>query len=318
MPEIGYALSTEELPPLELVRNARRAEEVGFTFAMISDHFHPWISRQGNSAFAWTVIGGISQATSKLRLGTGVTCPTVRYHPALIAQAAATAAAMLPGRFMLGLGTGENLNEHIFGDHWPPIEIRQDMLTEAIEVIRMLWSGEEQSYWGTYYTIEQARLYTLPPELPPILVAAAGKKSAGLAGRIGDGLINTAPKEQIVEAFRESGGEGRPTYGQVTVCWARDEAQARRTAFEWWPNAVVADTLHEHLPTPAYFEDALKRATEEQVAQEIICGPDKRRHLEAIQKMQAAGYEQVYVHQVGPDQEGFFQFYQREILPEFR
>jgi coenzyme F420-dependent glucose-6-phosphate dehydrogenase len=318
MTELGYALSSEEHPPLDLVRYARQAEEAGFTFALISDHFHPWLDQQGNSPFVWSVIGGISQATQKLRLGTGVTCPTVRIHPAIIAQAAATSAAMLPGRFFLGVGSGENLNEHILGDHWPPVEIRHDMLTEAVEVIRLLFEGEEASYWGTYYTVENARLYTVPEQLPPVFVAASGPEAAELAGRIGDGLISTAPDKEVVETFDTNSGGGKPHIGQVAVCWAASEKEAMQTAHKWWRSGAIPGQISQELATPALFEQAARLVTEEQVAQEIICGPDANKHLEAIQKMVDAGFEQVYIHQVGPDQEGFFDFYRKEILPEFR
>jgi G6PDH family F420-dependent oxidoreductase len=192
------------------------------------------------------------------------------------------------------------------------------MLVEAVEVIRLLFEGDEASYWGEFYTVENARLYTVPDEPPPIMIAASGPEAASLAGEIGDGLISTAPKGELVEAFENGGGEGLPRLGQVAVCWAEEEAQARRTAHQWWPTAAVPGTLHEYLPTPAYFEDAAKSVTEEQIAEEIICGPDRRRHLEAIQQMVDAGYDQVYIHQIGPDQEGFFEFYAREIIPEFR
>src|SRR5512143_669201 len=196
MTELGYAFSSEEHRPNDLVRYARMAEEAGFTFGLISDHFHPWLDKQGNSPFVWSVLGGIAQVTQRLRVGTGVTCPTIRIHPAIIAQAAATIGAMMPGRFFLGVGTGENLNEHILGDKWPPVEIRQEMLTEAVSVIRLLWKGGMQSHRGTYYVVENARIYTLPDKLPDIYVAAAGPKSAEVAGRIGDGLISTAPKKE--------------------------------------------------------------------------------------------------------------------------
>src|SRR5918996_3866961 len=189
--ECGYALSSEEHLPLDLVRYARRAEEAGLPFALVSDHFHPWIDRQGESPFVWSVIGGIAVETETLRLGTGVTCPTIRTHPAIIAQAAATSAAMMPGRFFLGVGTGENLNEHILGDRWPPSDIRREMLEEAVDVMRSLWEGGSQSHYGDYYVVENARLYTLPEEPPPILVAASGPRAAELAGRIGDGFVGT-------------------------------------------------------------------------------------------------------------------------------
>src|SRR5438552_901542 len=199
MVELGYALSSEEHTPNNLVRYAQRAEEVGFAFALISDHYHPWIDQQGHSPFVWSVIGGIAQATQRLRLGTGVTCPTIRTHPAIIAQAAATAAAMMPGRFFLGVGTGENLNEHILGNRWPPHDQRLAMLEEAIEVMRLLWQGGEQTYRGHFYTVENARLFTLPDEPLPVMIAASGTRAAQAAGRIGDGLISTKPEAEIVK-----------------------------------------------------------------------------------------------------------------------
>nr|MBA3728962.1 TIGR03557 family F420-dependent LLM class oxidoreductase [Actinomycetota bacterium] len=224
MTELGYALSSEEHPPNDLVRHAKRAEEAGFGFAFISDHFHPWVDRQGQSPFVWNVIGAIAATTERLRLGTGVTCPLIRTHPAIIAQAAATSAAMMPGRFLLGLGTGENLNEHILGDRWPAVDVRLEMLEEAIEVIRLLWRGGVQSHRGRHYTVENARIYTLPDEPPPILIAAKGEKAGRLAGRDGDGLVGVSPDEEMMKAFDSAGGTGKPRYGQVTVCWAKDEA----------------------------------------------------------------------------------------------
>jgi G6PDH family F420-dependent oxidoreductase len=313
--QLGYALSSEEHAPNDLARNARLAEETGFDFALISDHFHPWIDQQGHSPFVWAVLGGIAQVTERLRLGTGVTCPTIRTHPAIIAHAAATVAAMMPGRFFLGVGTGENLNEHILGDRWPPIDVRQEMLDEAVDVIRLLWQGGEKSFYGSYYTVENARLYTLPDEPPPIYVAASGPSSGALAGLIGDGLITTSPSESVAEAFRVGGGEGKPMYGQVTVCWAKDEAEARRTAYKWWPNAAITGELGAELPLPAHFEQAAKMVTDDDVAEAVVCGPDVDRHLEQIGKYVDAGYEHVYIHQVGPDQAGFMRFYQQEIMP---
>src|SRR3954470_4680253 len=201
MPKLGYALSSEEHAPLDLVANARRAEEAGFTFALISDHYHPWVDAQGHGPFVWSVIGGIAHATERLRLGTGVTCPTVRIHPAVIAQAAATSAAMMPGRFFLGVGAGENLNEHILGDYWPSPDERQEMLEEAIDVMRLLWQGGYQTHRGKHYRVENARIYTLPDEPPPIAVAAGGPKAAELAARKGDALISTAPDSELVDAY---------------------------------------------------------------------------------------------------------------------
>jgi G6PDH family F420-dependent oxidoreductase len=318
MIELGYALSSEEHTPNDLVRHARRAEEIGFTFALISDHFHPWVDSQGHSPFVWSVIGAIAHATERLRLGTGVTCPTMRIHPAIIAQAAATAAAMMPGRFFLGLGTGENLNEHILGDRWPPYDTRRLMLEEAVEVMRLLWQGGQQTHHGTFYTVENARLYTLPDEPPPIMLAAGGPSSAELAGRISDGLISTSPEASVIEEFDAAGGTGKPRYGQVTVCWAADEAQARRTAYEIWPNAANQGELSQELPTPAHFKQVAKMVSEEQVAKSVVCGPDPERHIKAIREFADAGYDYVYIHQVGSDQEGFFRFYEQHVLPEFQ
>lgn len=317
MVEIGYALSSEEHRPKDLVRYAQRAEEAGFPFALISNHYHPWIDCQGQSPFVWSVIGGIAHTTDHLRLGTGVTCPIMRIHPAIIAQAAATSASMMPGRFFLGVGTGENLNEHILGDHWPPADIRLEMVKEAVEIIRLLWQGGTQSYWGNYYTVENARIYTLPDELPPIMVAASGPKAAEAAGSIGDGFVSTAPEGELIERFKAGGGGSKPRYGQLTVCWARTESEARRTAYEWWPNAGIKGELSQELPTPAHFEQACGLVKEEDVAGKIICSPDPDRHIAAIKKFVDAGYDHVYIHQVDPDQEGFFRFYEREILPEF-
>lgn len=317
MVQLGYALSSEEHRPNDLVRYARAAEEAGFSFALISDHYHPWTDRQGQSPFVWAVIGGIAQATERLRLGTGVTCPTFRIHPAIIAQAAATAAAMMPGRFFLGVGSGEALNEHIVGLRWPSATVRQDMLVEAIEIMRLLWQGGFQSYDGEYFLVEEARIYTLPETPPEVMVAAAGPRAATIAGQLGDGLIVTAPKPELVHRFEQAGGVGKPRFAQVTACWAQDEAQAHRTALEYWPNAALPGQLGQELPLPRHFEQATQLVTEEQVAEAIVCGPDPEKHAQAIQEYVDAGCDHVYVHQVGPDQEGFLDFYRREILPHF-
>ncbi len=313
---IGYALSSEEHGAVDLVSNAVRAEEAGFSFAVISDHFHPWVDRQGNSPFVWGVLGALAPATAELELATGVTCPTTRIHPAIVAQAAATAATLLPGRFSLGVGSGENLNEHILGDRWPSVPERQERLEEAIEVIRLLWQGGLQSHRGRHYTVENARLYSLPEEPPPILVAVAGESSVELAARAGDGLVGTAPKAESVEQFRAQGGDGKPTYGQLDVCWAPSEEKARKTALEWWPNGAISGSHFLELPLPSHFEEAAELVGEEDIAEGVVCGPDPQRHIEAIEEYVEAGYDHVYVHQIGPDQEGFFDFYAAEVLPK--
>lgn len=315
MIELGYALSSEEHTPNKLVHYAQRAEEIGFSFALISDHYHPWVSAQGHSPFVWSVIGGIAQKTARLRLGTGVTCPTMRIHPAILAQATATAAAMMPGRFFFGVGTGENLNEHILGDRWPPYDIRIEMLEEALEMIRLLWQGETQSFWGDYFTVEDARLFTLPDEMPEIMVAASGNHSAEIAGRIGDGMINVGPHEKLLKTFYAAGGEDKPCYGQLTVCWAKDLQEAKQTVLHQWPNSGLTGELAQELRTVTHFEQAAKMVTEEQAVKDVVCGPDVGQYLESLQKFDDAGYNYVYLHQIGPDQEGFFEFCQRELFP---
>jgi coenzyme F420-dependent glucose-6-phosphate dehydrogenase len=312
---IGYTLSCEEFGPRELVGFARRAEEAGFDFLSASDHFHPWVDRQGNCPFVWGVLGGVAQATERVRVGTGVTCPTVRIHPAIVAQAAATAAAMLPGRFWLGVGSGENLNEHILGDRWPEVAVRQEMLAEAVEVIRGMWEGGLYSHHGKHYTVERARIYTLPDEPPPIVIASAGEQATELAGRIGDGIFGLVPESSLVEQFEEAGGRGKPKFGQVHVCWAESEEEAKRTAHEWWPNAAVGGNLAWELPLPSLFEDATANVEPDDVAEAVICGPDPERHVAAIREFVDAGYTDVYYHQIGPDQEGFLRFAEAELLP---
>ncbi len=317
MPELGYALSGEEHGPMQLVRNAARAEQAGFSFALVSDHFHPWIDRQGESPFVWAVIGGIAEATERLRLGTGVTCPTIRTHPAIIAHASATAAVMMEGRFFLGVGSGENLNEHVLADRWPPVRDRLDMLEEAVEIIRELWGGKLVSHRGGRYEVANARLYTVPDEPPPVMGAAGGEAAAELAGRIGDGLVLASPSEDAAKRFAESGGEGKPRYGQCHVCWAETEAEAKKTALEWFPNIALPGELSQELPQPAHFEQAASLLSEDDMAEIVACGPDSERHVEMIQRFVDAGCDHVYLHQIGPDQDGFFEFYESEVLPRF-
>src|SRR5262245_30985070 len=312
---LGYKLSSEEQAPTDLVRLAREAEESGFQFAMISDHYHPWTDRQGQSPFVWSVLGAIAQVTNRMTLGTAVTCPTVRIHPAIIAQAAATTAALMPGRFFLGVGTGENLNEHIVGEGWPETEVRQERLEEAIGVIRELWKGGNVSHHGRHFTVENARLYSLPEQLPPLLVAAAGPRSADQAGRLGDGVIATEPEPSLLEAFEKAGGNGKPRYGELTVCWAKDEKTAKRMAREHWPTAAMDGSLSWELPLPQHFEAVAELVTDDQVAESITCGPDPSSHLKAISKYAEAGYDHICVHQVGKNQNGFLEFYAKEILP---
>ena len=316
MIELGYALSSEEHPAGELVRQARAAEEAGFSFALISDHYHPWIDAQGESPFVWAVLGAIAQATEEIEIGTGVTCPTTRIHPAIIAQAAATAASLLPGRFTLGVGTGENLNEHILGQRWPSAEERLEELEEAVEVIRALWRGELVSYRGRHYTVDRARIYSLPDELPPIAVAAGAHGAAELAGRIGDALISTTPERDLVQVFADSGGLDKPRYGQLTVCWAETVEKAIETALERWPNAAIPGDLGQELALPRHFRQSADLVTPDLIADAIVCGPNPERYRKAIATFERAGFTRVYIHQVGSNSDGFMRFFEQELLPE--
>ena len=315
MIEIGYKLSSEEFGPADLVRFATRAEQAGFEFALVSDHFHPWSDRQGHSPFVWTVAGAVAQATSRIRLGTAVTCPTIRVHPAIVAQAAATTAALMNGRFFLGVGTGENLNEHVVGRGWPSADVRLEMLEEAIQVIRLLWEGGTKSHHGRHYTVEDARLYTLPDEPPPLMVAASRPHAAELAGGYGDAMINTEVDEELIERFQASGAGDGPRYIEETVCWAKDERTARKTAHEIWPLVAVGGPLFTELAQPSHFEAAFEPLTEDMVAKKVVCGPDPERYVEAIRKAEKAGYTHFCMHQVGPEQERFIEFYEREVVP---
>ncbi|MFL5973369.1 MAG: TIGR03557 family F420-dependent LLM class oxidoreductase [Gaiellaceae bacterium] len=316
MTDFGLALSSEEHPPNDLVRLASRAEETGFEFAMVSDHFHPWTDSQGQSPFVWSVIGGISHATERIRLGTAVTCPTIRIHPAIIAHASATAASMMEGRFFLGLGSGENLNEHVVGEGWPAPDERLSMLEEAIEVIRLLWEGGYQTHRGEYFDVEQARLYSLPDEPPDIALAAAKPLAAELAGRVADAFINTSPDSEPIKQFESAGGRGKPKYGQITGCWAATEDEGAKTACEVWPNAALGGDLTYELPLPLHFEQATQDVKPEDLAEAIPCGPDADRWLEDIRAYEQAGYTHIYFHQIGRDQEGFLRFWSEELEPK--
>ena len=316
MVKLGYFLSSEEHRPGQLIRHAQLAEQSGFEFAVISDHFHPWVSEQGQSAFVWSVLGGIAQATEQIRIGTAVTCPIMRIHPVLVAQAAATVADMMPGRFFLGLGTGEYLNEHILGDVWPRYNTRKEMLVEAIYIMRELWKGEDYSYDGTHFTVREARIYTLPDELPPIYVAASGDESAEMAGELADGLISTSSGDEIVKAFTKNGGSNKPRYGSVKVCWAKTQAEARKTLEKEWPVSALSGRLHVDLATPKHFEDTVEAMGKVEIPEDSVIGPRPEPYIEAIQSLQQNGFTHIYLHQVGPDQDGFLDFFQSTLLPQ--
>jgi G6PDH family F420-dependent oxidoreductase len=314
--KIGYFLSCEEFGPHELLDQARRAEQAGFHALWISDHFHPWLDSQGESPFVWGVIGALAEAT-RLPVTTAVTCPTVRIHPAVIAHAAATAAVQHEGRFALGVGSGEALNEHIFGDAWPGAAVRLEMLEEALEVIRALWTGKVVNHRGRHYEVQHARLYTVPEQPPPIIVSGFGPKSVDLAGRIGDGYATTMPDADLIGRFRAAGGEGKPIQAGTKVCYGDDAAEARRTVHRLWPNEVLPGELAQILPDPEHFQQAVELVTEEMIGEAVPCGPDLERHVAALQAYADAGVDELFVQQIGAGHEQFFAAYERDVLPRF-
>jgi G6PDH family F420-dependent oxidoreductase len=315
MVKLGYFLSCEEFDAPELVRQARLAEEHGFEALWISDHFHPWLAEQGNSPFVWSVIGALSQACS-LPITTAVTCPTTRIHPAIIAQAAATSAVLTGGKFTLGVGSGEAVNEHILGHGWPSADLRLEMLEEAVAVIRELWTGEVVEHHGEYYDVEHARLYSLPDTPPGIYVSGFGPKAATLAGRIGDGFVCTKPEPDLIEAFRDGGGAGKPTQVGTKVCWGTDAAAAKKTAHRIWRNEALPGELAQVLPTPEHFQQASSLVQPEMMP--TPAGNDVKTHVEALRAFVDAGYDELYVQQIGEEQDGFFDFYASKVLPELR
>jgi G6PDH family F420-dependent oxidoreductase len=312
---IGYFLSSEEYTPAELIEQARGAERAGFTALWISDHYHPWVDAQGQSPFVWSTIGALSQVCT-LPITTAVTCPTVRIHPAVIAQAAATSAVLTGGRFRLGVGTGEALNEHIFGDAWPEADVRLEMLEEAVEIMRQLWKGDVVSHRGKHYTVENARVYTLPEKPVEILVSGFGPKSIEVAARIGDGYVSTMPDGDAVRRFRSSGGGQRTCQAGFKAAFAASEDEGARIAYEKWPNSGVPGELSQVLPSPKHFEQASQLVTQDMVKESFVCGNDPSAHLEMIDKFAQAGFDEVYVANTGPNWQGLFDLYAEHVLPK--
>jgi G6PDH family F420-dependent oxidoreductase len=314
MTTYGYSLMCEEHHPSELVRNARRAEETGLAFLTISDHFHPWLYSHEHSPYAWSVLGALAVTTEQAGLISLVTCPFLRYHPAVVAQKAATVAAMSGGRFELGVGAGENLNEHVVGRGWPPVRIRHEMLEESIEAMTTLWRGGYHSYEGRHVRVDDARIFTLPDAPPSVHVAVSGPESIALAARHDGGMIATQPDPELVRAFDDATGGGRPKIGQLAVCVGDDEAACRRLAHERWKFAAGGWKVQAELPNPANFEAAAAHVREEDVAGELVpCGPDPEVHATAIRAWADAGFTHVAIAQVGPDQEAFLRMWQEEL-----
>jgi G6PDH family F420-dependent oxidoreductase len=314
--KIGYFLSTEEYSPAELLAQARAAEKAGFEGLWISDHFHPWNNEQGNSPFVWSVIGAISQVCD-LPVTTAVTCPTVRIHPAVIAQAAATSGEMLGGKFTLGVGSGEALNEHILGDVWPSADRRLEMLEEAVELIRLLWTGEVVSWEGKFYRVDHARIYNLPDTPPEIYVSGFGPKATDLAGRIGDGFINTAPDDELLNRFKDASG-GKPAQAGAKVAFADTPEEGWEHAHRLWPNAGLPGEMAQILPTPEHFEQATELVTLDATRESVVAGNDPEQHLEQIEKYAKAGFDELYVANMGPHHEEMIAFYGEQVLPQAR
>lgn len=315
--QIGYFLACEEHGPQELARQARLAEDAGFAALWISDHFHPWNAEQGQSPFVWSVLGALSASTN-LPVTTAVTCPTFRMHPAIVAHAASTSSVMLGGRFVLGVGSGEALNEGVLGGTWPGASIRLHMLEEAVHIIRLLQEGGYKTYRGEYYTVEKGRIWTLPDRPTPIYVSGFGPKSIRLAARIGDGYVTNQPDAEAVRTFRQAGGGDKPVQGGLKVCWADSEEAGIETAYRVWPNEQLPGELAQVLPTPRHIEQASTLVSREAVRAAVLSGPDPQRHVQALQQYADAGFDETYVQQIGPEQDAFFDFYAKEVLPEFR
>jgi G6PDH family F420-dependent oxidoreductase len=313
MTSVGFFLSCEEFGPRELVSQAKMAEQAGFDRLWISDHYHPWNNEQGQSSFVWSVIGALSEVVS-LPVTTAVTCPTIRIHPAIVAQAAATAAVQLEGRFVLGVGSGEALNEHILGDNWPSAGVRLEMLEEAVELIRLLHRGEQVNFHGRHYQVQDARIYTRRDEPVPIYVSGFGPRATELAARIGDGFCTVIPDEELVRTYRGAGGKGA-VQGGMKVCWAESEQVGLETAHRLWKNELLGGQLAQILPRPQDFEAASSLVPVEAMGDQFACGPDPKKHLAVLRKYIDAGFDEVYVQQIGGNHEKFFRTWADDVLP---
>lgn len=319
MVQIGYTMMTEQAGPQELVDHVVRAERAGFDFSVTSDHYFPWLESQGHAPYAWSVLGAAAHATERIPLMTYVTCPTTRYHPTVVAQKAATMQLLSQGRFRLGLGSGENLNEHVAAAGWPAAHIRLERLEEAVEIIRSLFAGENVNYHGVHFDVENAKLWDLPDTPPPIGVAVSGDRSCELAGHLADLLIATEPRPELITAFERHGGAGKPKVGQLPICYDtdRDAAVARaHEQFRWfgggWP-------VNSELPGPAAFERATQFVRPEDVAESIPCGDDVQAVAEAVRPYIDAGFTEVALVQIGGDhQEPYLEWAEHKLLPALR
>jgi G6PDH family F420-dependent oxidoreductase len=317
MVSVGYTLMCEQTGPKELVDYAVRAERAGFDLAVISDHYNPWLESQGHSPYAWSVLGAVSHATTTMDLMSFVTCPTRRYHPAVVAQKAATMGLLSDGRFTLGLGSGENLNEHITGA-WPHVQQRHDMFDEALQIIRGLLDGERISFSGEYFDVPEARLWDLPPQRVPIGVAVSGKASAQLAAEYADAVVAVEPDDHVLDLYANAGGTG-PRYGQVAICWGPDEEACLKTVHDQWRWSGLGWKVNAELPEPASFASATQFVRPEDVAETVPCGPDVDRHVAAVKTFVDAGFTHVALVQVGAEsQPAFLDWAQQELVPRLK
>jgi G6PDH family F420-dependent oxidoreductase len=311
--ELGFTLMSEEHGPKELVQLARRAEDEGFDFLVQSDHYHPWVPEQEHSPYAWSVLGAVAAVTERVRLATFVTCPTVRYHPAIVAQKAATLALLSDGRFTLSVGAGERLNEHVVGRGWPPVDVRHEMLGEAIEVMRLLWSGGYQSHRGTHFTVEDARIFDLPDDPVPVAVAVSGPASLEVAVRHGDELVATDPQGELVTGFRDAKGRGAHATCQVPLCYSTDRDAAVETAHRMFRWSTLGWSVMSELPNPLNFAGATQLVSPDDVAGQIPCGDDADAVVEAVRPYVEAGFDRIALVQIGSEQEEFLGFWSREL-----
>jgi G6PDH family F420-dependent oxidoreductase len=319
MTSIGYTMMCEQAGPKELVRDVVLAEQAGFDFAVISDHYFPWLDSQGHSPYAWSVLGAAAQATHRIPLMTYVTCPIRRYHPAVVAQKAATMQLLSDGRFSLGLGAGENLNEHIVGGRWPIVGVRHEMLEEAVEIIRALWAGGTVTHRGKHFDVESARVWDLPDSPPPIGIAVSGPRSCRLAGRHADTMIAVEPRPELGQMFDDAGGAGKPRIGQIALSYDPDPQIAVRRAMDQFRWFTGNWRVNAELPVPASFDAAAKTVREEDVTSQMPCGPDLQRHLAGIRDFEAAGFTHIALVQVGGEtQEQFITWAASELLPALR
>ncbi|MGI9007203.1 MAG: TIGR03557 family F420-dependent LLM class oxidoreductase [Streptosporangiaceae bacterium] len=319
MTEFGYTAMGEQTPVRQLVTDLIGAEAAGFDFSVMSDHYFPWVENQGHSPYAWSVLGAAAQATERLPLMTFVTCPTFRYHPAVVAQKAATMGELSQGRFTLGLGAGENLNEHVVGAGWPVPRVRQERLAEAVQIIRKLFTGDYVNFDGKHYTVERARLYDLPKSQVPIGIALSGPDSVQLAAEHGDAMITTVPDAGLVKAFAKAGGKDKPRYGQMAICYDTDLGRAIANAQRLWSWAAPGWFVMSELPEPRSFEAAAQSVTQEQITDLVPCGPDVEAHVAAAKKWVDAGFTHLALVQIGAaSQKTFLNWAERELLPALR